>query len=451
MEQQTNAKKLETGPPGILGRPEVLMIAVGQVVGAGVISLIGVGIGQTGKSIWLSYLIAIVVGFFIAVPFMLLGSTLRLSGGPYSAIHTLLGERVAGMFLVGQIPGLVSMAVYCVSVGNYMKSLFPGFDVRIVGVVTLTAFYLIHLCGVDIMAKVQKYMGYILLISLMLFIIFGMRKVDISVMDFSDQDFMTNGWSGVFTAVFLLVFSTHGYYYAIGYGKDAKNARRDIPWAMLCAVPIIFVLYVGASIVAAGVLPLQEVAGQPLTNAAKAVLPAPLFIVFIVGGAMMALLTSLNSSIGFSSNMLLAGAKDGWLPESWAKTNRRGAPYVILTLIYLIGLIPVVINFDVGKITNNILLFTSTLMFITFYAIFKLPSVCPEEWKNSRMHMATWKFYLLMIVGTLMEVAVFIYSIRGVGVMVAVVSLAALVISIAYSQIRFKKGFVHSVVSVWSD
>lgn len=451
MVEQENKKRLESGPPGILGKPEMLMIAVGQVVGAGVISLIGVGIGQTGKSIWLAYLIAIVVGFFIAVPFILLGSTIRLGGGPYSAIHTLLGERVAGMFLVGQIPGLVAMAVYCVSVGNYMKSLFPGFNVKIVGIVTLTLFYIVHLCGVDIMAKVQKYMGYILLVSLMLFIIFGMGKVDPSVFHVKSADFMTDGWNGVFTAVFLLVFSTHGYYYAIGYGKDAKNARRDIPWAMLCAVPIIFVLYVGASIVAAGVLPLEEVAGQPLTNVAKAVLPGPLFILFIVGGAMMALLTSLNSSIGFSSNMLLAGARDGWLPESWAKTNKRGAPYVILTLIYVIGLIPVIINFDVGKITNNILLFTSTLMFITFYAIFKLPSVCPEEWKNSRMHMARWKFYVLMGLGTMAEVAVFIYSIRGVGVTVAAVSLAALIISIAYSQMRFRKGCVHSVVSVWSD
>ena len=49
----TGEKKivLQPGPSGTLGKKELLMLAVGQTIGAGVISLIGPGIATTGHSV----------------------------------------------------------------------------------------------------------------------------------------------------------------------------------------------------------------------------------------------------------------------------------------------------------------------------------------------------------------------------------------------------------------
>ena len=49
-------------PPGVLGKKELYALAVGQVIGAGVITLIVPAIKMTGYSAWLAYLVAIIMG-----------------------------------------------------------------------------------------------------------------------------------------------------------------------------------------------------------------------------------------------------------------------------------------------------------------------------------------------------------------------------------------------------
>ena len=50
--------------PGILGRGDLFAIAVGMVIGSGMVTLIGPAMAYTGYSVWLAYLTAIVMGFF---------------------------------------------------------------------------------------------------------------------------------------------------------------------------------------------------------------------------------------------------------------------------------------------------------------------------------------------------------------------------------------------------
>lgn len=49
--------------PGILGRGDLFAIAVGMVIGSGMVTLIGPAMAYTGYSVWLAYLTAIVMGF----------------------------------------------------------------------------------------------------------------------------------------------------------------------------------------------------------------------------------------------------------------------------------------------------------------------------------------------------------------------------------------------------
>ena len=87
--------------------------------------------------------------------------------------------------------------------------------------------------------------------------------------------------------------------------------------------------------IAAGVLPVADVANKSLALVAEAIMPKPIYIFFIVGGAMFALLTTLNASIGWMCRPIVQAAKDGWYPDFVAKTNKHGAPYVVLTVIML--------------------------------------------------------------------------------------------------------------------
>lgn len=452
MSAEVSRKPLSKGPQGTLGKKELFMMAFGQTVGAGVISLIGSGIATTGKSVWLAYLLAMLFGVLLALPYLLLASSLRFNGGIYSVIHSLVGEKLAGAYLVGQIPGFVGIATFCLSLSDYVVSVYPQANRQLVAFGFLTLFTVLHLFGINALAKLQNWMGYALIIGLMLFVLIGFTKVTPEIIDVSATDFMSDGYDGLISAMFTFSYSTYGNYLAINYGKNAKNARRDIPWAMILCLPTVGFLYVGCAIVGVGVLPIDIVAGQPLTYAAREVLPSFLFVIFMVCGVGGALLTTLNSSIAYRSIVAAKGAEDGWLPAVFAKRNRYGAPYMILALIFIIAALPILFNFPVSAVTNNINLFYSMLTFITFYAFYKLPAVYPEAWARSRFHMPNAAYYAVITVCLGAQIMVFIMSIRSIGPVAATISIVAMLAAFAFGIFRYRSGkTVEKEANVWSD
>ena len=44
-------------------------------------------------------------------------------------------------------------------------------------------------------------------------------------------------------------------------------------------------------------------------------------------------------------------AVDGWLPISWARKNRFGTPYLLLTIFYLVGITPILTAMKLEYIT----------------------------------------------------------------------------------------------------
>ena len=84
--------------PGTLGKPELYALAIGQVIGAGVITLVVPAIKMTGYSAWLAYFAAIIMGFFMILPTVFVSSTVRLGGGNYSMLAGLAGPNISGIY-----------------------------------------------------------------------------------------------------------------------------------------------------------------------------------------------------------------------------------------------------------------------------------------------------------------------------------------------------------------
>lgn len=78
------------------------------------------------------------------------------------------------------------------------------------------------------------------------------------------------------------------------------------------------ILYGLIGIVASGVLPVREVAGQSLDVVAKEIMPYAVYIFFILCGAMFALISTLNAQFASAPKVILQGCVDGWLPEKLA-------------------------------------------------------------------------------------------------------------------------------------
>lgn len=185
-----------------LGRKELYAIAFGHVIGSGVFSLIGIGIGITGKSAFLGILLSAVFIILQALPFMLLAGTARFRGGYYSIMGTLWGNKLAGFYIVVFFCSNVSLAMYAISFAQYLQAVLPGLPITPVAFVVMTVFFVTNLLGVEGAAKLEIVMDIVLAAALTLFVVFGMPQVDYA--NFFTVDFMPNGIGGVVTCAVLL-------------------------------------------------------------------------------------------------------------------------------------------------------------------------------------------------------------------------------------------------------
>ncbi|MCL2478383.1 MAG: APC family permease [Treponema sp.] len=452
-------------PPGTLKRPELYALAIGQVIGAGVITLIVPAIKMTGYSAWLAYAAAIIFGFLIIAPAVFVTSGLRLGGGYYSIITNLIGPKFGGIFAFAFLTQSIGLSLFGVAASEYLGDAIPflgsSLAKMIVGVVLLTFFYIVNLAGVDIMAGAQKLMTWLLIASLVMFIIFGVTKIQLPIFEVSRPDFFAKGFiqfsNGMLTggfagAVLLFVYSCQGYVMTMAYGRDAANAKKDIPWAILISVPTLLIIYVGVAIAASGSLRIEDY-GQStsLVFVAKKILPGPLFYVFIIGGPIMALLTTLNSTFAFQSLTIGRSCKDGWLPKSFGAKNKKGAYKNILTYIYIIGMIPILLRFNITTITNQIQLLASSIGIMYIFAYFRYPRKYPQAWKKARYHIPNPVYYALTTISILFNLIVFWKSCLSINLTIVIISLAAISICVILGLWRSKNGDIMIYTSVWPE
>ena len=450
--------------PGTLGKPELYALAIGQVIGAGVITLIVPAIKMTGYSAWLAYFAAIIMGFFMILPTVFVSSTVRLGGGNYSMLCGLAGPRVSGIYAFMYLTQCMSLSLFGSSAAAYLGDIIPALSSPtariIIGAALLTLFYVVNLMGIDVMAQAQKAMTWLLIAALLLFAIVGTLNIKLPIFDFADPDFLINGWGvtftdgkisgGFFGAVLLFVYSTQGYYMTTAYGASCKDAKRDIPFVLLLCVPTLCVLYVGCAIAGVGSTTVAEYgASTTLVVAARNLFPTWLFYFFIIGGPIMALLSTLNSSFAFNSLTIGTSCDDGWLPQSFGKKNSHGSRVWILTYMYIIGMVPILLGLSITTITNMVQLIGSCFAFLNFKAYISMPKLYPESWKKSRLRIPDPLYYVLCCVSLAGFIIVLWKSLLSMSNSLVIVNVVAIIVLAGIGYFRGKSGNIEIKTSIW--
>jgi APA family basic amino acid/polyamine antiporter len=184
---------------------------------------------------------------------------------------------------------------------------------------------------------------------------------------------------------------------------------------------------------------------------AKAAMPPWLFTLFIIGGPIMALTTTMNSSMPAQSIPAQRSCFDGWFPKSFGSINRFGAPWKILTINWALGLIPMLIGWNVTVITNNTMLLGGVQAILYFYAFFQIPKKFPEAWKKSRMHIPNGFYYVLISICFAARMWILVYSFRSLNISIAIFSSTAILICFVYGWIRAKSPGVSITANVWAE
>lgn len=142
--------------------------------------------------------------------------------------------------------------------------------------------------------------------------------------------FGEHGWSGIFRGAGAIFFAYVGFDCVSSAAQETKNPQRDLPVGLLGTLLIVSFLFISVSLVLTGLVPYSKLnVDAPFIYALQQV-HAPALFRYLIEAATLAGLTSviLVSLLG-QPRIFFAMAKDGLLPQTFAKIHKRyGTPHV---------------------------------------------------------------------------------------------------------------------------
>lgn len=358
----------------VLGLGDLMGIGIGQIIGSGIMSLTGICIAMTGAGTPVAFLLAAALVICPNIVLAVLGSAVPATGGMYTYVRDYIGKKTGFYYLALLVAGQLVLAMFAITFATYFCGLIPGMNTTVVAFCILTLCYIMNIIGVEMAARLQNILVIVLIAAMAAFIVFGMPEVNWDTFSGGGSAIMPNGWMGLLTGASLLTFATGGAEFLSELGGEMKDPGRDLPRAMIGSTVIVAVIYAFIGIVAVGVLPVDQVAGESLIQVAKAIFPTPVYVFFIVGGGMFAVASTLNATFTWCTKGLLIAAEEGWLPRKAAAINRKGTPWVLLTVFYIVGAVPILMGLDLTTISllgNGVSLIYVLFPIFTGYLIYR--------------------------------------------------------------------------------
>ncbi|GAA1337227.1 APC family permease [Saccharothrix algeriensis] len=225
-----------------------LLITLSAISPASSVFIIAPGVvGQAGSGALWSFLLAAVVGVFMAFVYAELASAYPLSGGEYAIVARTLG-KLPGFVTLGllMITQLLIIAVIALGVGAYLEVLVPGLPGPVVAAVTTVGATVLAVFDVKLNAWIT---GVFLVIELAaLAVVSALGLVDparplgellTSPVAASPDGVVGPAALGLIAgAAAVAIFSYNGYGSAVYFGEETDDAHRGIARAILWALAI---------------------------------------------------------------------------------------------------------------------------------------------------------------------------------------------------------------------
>ena len=368
-----------------LGAGDLIMLAIGAVIGAGIFGAIGTAAaGQTGPN---GEVVRMGAGPALIFSFMLLGAACALAGlcyaelasmipqagSAYAYSYATLGELVAWIIgwdlILEYAVGNVAVAI---SWGDYFNTLLRGFGLQLP--VWLTTGYrtallsadpqvhglleaaphigglpiLIHLPAFGIVmvitwlllrgaresATANNVMVVIKLIAISVFIAVGATHLNFA----NYHPFAPNGFTGVHQGAAIVFFAYIGFDAISTAAEETRNPQRNLPIGILGGLAICTLIYVVVGAVLTGMVPYKELAvADPLARALE-----------LAGFRTVGVLVALGAAVSMSAVLLVfqygqpriffSMARDGLLPQWAARVHpvtRIPATTTIITGVFV--------------------------------------------------------------------------------------------------------------------
>ena len=333
-----------------MGRGALLFFGVGSIIGSGIFVILGVAIPKAGPAVLLSFLLAAVAALFSALSYAEFASAIPASGSSYTYAYVTLGEIVA--WVVGWMLMLeygVSVAAVAVGWGEYLNDFLATFGITIPeqfanppgdgGVFNVPALLVVVLCtlllirGASESAKLNMVMVLLKIGILVFFCVVAFTAFDPNNL----TPFLPLGLLGVTAAAGQVFFSYIGFDAASTAGEEAKNPKRDLPFAIIGSLVVVTILYLLVTLAALGAQPWQEDEGAGsealLTTIADRATGATWPGALIALGAIVSIFSVVLVTLYGQTRILFAMGRDGLLPKVFTRVSPRTQTPVANTLI----------------------------------------------------------------------------------------------------------------------
>ena len=364
----------------VLGAGDLIMLAIGAVIGAGIFGSIGsAAAGQLGPN---GEVIRVGAGPALVISFLLLGACCALAGlcyaelasmipqagSAYAYSYATLGELVAWIIgwdlILEYAVGNVAVAI---SWGDYFKSLLGGwFEMpvwlttgyrtallssnpavhglldtapHVAGIpilVNIPAFAIVALItwllmlGVRESARANNIMVAVKLIVLTLFIIMGAQHINPA----NYHPFAPNGFTGIHQGAAIVFFAYIGFDAISTAAEETKNPQRNLPIGILGGLAICTVIYIIIGYVLTGMVPYKQLgtAADPLAFALNATGLTSIAKIVALGAVFSMAAVLLVFQYG-QPRIFFAMARDGLLPTWASKVHGKYRTPYITTLL----------------------------------------------------------------------------------------------------------------------
>ena len=367
-----------------LSQRQLMMIAIGGIIGAGFFVGSGVVIGKAGPAAFLTYALC---GVLIILVMRMLGE-MAAANPSTGSFAEYAREALGGWagFSVGWLYWyywVIVVGFEAVAGAKVITYWFPA-PLWLLSLILMLSMTATNLFSVSSYGEFEFWFAGIKVAAIVVFLLLGTmyafglwphRHADFSNLH-AHGGFFPNGFHGAFGAIVVVIFSMVGAEIATIAAAETSDPERAIRRATNAVAARIAVFFVGSVFLLTVVLPWNSVqsGSSPFVGALKQLgIPGADHVMNAV--VLTAVLSCLNSGLYSASRVLFVLARQHEAPARMLKVSNRGVPYLAIVSSSVVGFLCVIMAAVAPNTVFQFLLNSSGAIVLLVYLLIAVSQI----------------------------------------------------------------------------